>query len=133
MSIDDDAVVRPGRGAIAEVDVSGLTEVGDAATFEYVDALGMEAEGFIMLWKDGLVAYENRCPHWSVPIDRDGDEFLDESSSFIICPMHGATFEADTGDCFAGPCMGDKLQKFQVIELDGSTAEIRRASLKLEF
>lgn len=133
MSIDDDAVVRPGRGAIAEVDVSELNELGDAAIFEYTDPLGMDAEGFVMLWHEGIVAYENRCPHWSVPIDREGDQFLDKSLSFIICPMHGATFEADSGKCFSGPCMGDALEKFEVVEIDGDTVEIRRSTVTLKL
>ncbi len=133
MSIDDDAVVRPGRGTIAEVDISALNDIGDATTFDYTDPLGMEAEGFVMRWRDGLVAYENRCPHWSVPIDQEANQFLDESGSFIVCPMHGAMFEADTGACFSGPCTGDCLEKFEVIETEGDTVEIRRSTLTLKI
>ena len=123
----DDEVVRPGRGKLAEVDVSELETDGDATTFEYTDVLGQDAEGFVLRWRGELVAYENRCPHWSVPLGFGDDEFLDDTGSVILCPMHGARFDVETGVCTDGPCLDDGLEKFR-IELDGDVAEIHRIS-----
>lgn len=117
--------VRPGRGKLADVDVSELKRDGDAVTFSYTDVLGQDAEGFVLKWKGEFVAYENRCPHWSVPIGEDS--FLDDTGSVILCPMHGARFEVETGVCFMGPCLDDGLEKFRV-EVKGERAEIYRAS-----
>jgi nitrite reductase/ring-hydroxylating ferredoxin subunit len=122
-----DEAVRPGRGKLAEVDVSGLKSNGDAVTFEYVDVLGQEAEGFVMKWGGGFVAYENRCPHWSVPLGFGDDQFLDDTGSVILCPMHGARFDIESGVCTMGPCLDDGLEKFRV-EVKGDVAEIHRAS-----
>lgn len=122
-----DEVTRPGQGKLAEVDVSGMTADGDATTFHYVDVLGQDAEGFIMFWRGEFVAYENRCPHWSVPLGFSDEEFLDDTGSVILCPMHGARFEVETGVCTSGPCMDDQLEKFRVEVVDGQ-AEIHRAS-----
>ena len=99
-----------------------------ARTFEYVDRLGQEAEGFVMRWAGELVAYENRCPHWSVPVGFDDENFVDGGD--IVCPMHGARFSPETGLCWAGPCIGDGLEKFEV-SLDGDVATIRRKHLKM--
>ena len=125
--------VIPGRGPIAEVDVTGLSQDGDAARFTYTDSFGMEAEGFIMRWREGWVAYENRCPHWSIPMDAVENEFLDTSKSFILCPMHGAMFDVDTGNCFQGPCHGDFLEKYEVVDLGEGTVEIRNARPKIKL
>lgn len=123
----------PGRGPIAEVDVSHLKDDGDAQGFTYEDSFGMDAEGFVMRWKGDWVAYENRCPHWSIPMDAVENEFLDPSKSFILCPMHGATFDVDTGFCFQGPCHGDTLEKYDVIEIGDGVVEIRNAAPKIKL
>lgn len=125
-----DATIMPGRGIIAEVDVSQLREQGDAVRFEYTDRLGQEAEGFVMLWDGELVSYENRCPHWSVPVGYDGEQFLGPGGKDIVCPMHGARFHPDSGKCWSGPCIGDGLEKFDV-ERTGDTATIHRNRLRL--
>lgn len=128
--MDSDDVVMPGRGVLARVDVSALRADGDARTFAYTDRLGQSAEGFVMRWRGELVAYENRCPHWSVPVGFDDENFLDGPD--IVCPMHGARFSPDTGECWSGPCIGDGLEKF-VVSLDGDTAVIRRAHLRVSL
>lgn len=122
-----DDVVLPGRGPLTELDVADLRHDGDARTFEYVDRLGQPAEGFVMRWKGDLVAYENRCPHWSVPVGFDDENFLDGRD--IVCPMHGARFDPESGQCWSGPCIGDHLEKFEV-SLDGDVATIRRRHLR---
>lgn len=121
--MNDDSVIIPGRGVVARVDVSKLTHHGHAAKFNYSDRFGMECEGFILRFRDQLVAYENRCPHWSVPLDAEENQFLDSSASFLFCPMHGAGFHAEDGRCFQGPCQGDALDRFE-IRLEGDIAVI---------
>lgn len=119
----------PGRGPLAELEVGDLRGTQRGRTFEYTDRLGQPAEGFVM-WHDGeFVAYENRCPHWSVPVGFDDETFVDGGGD-IVCPMHGARFNIETGQCWSGPCIGDGLEKFEV-SLDGDVATIRRKHLKM--
>ena len=106
MSVDDEVLI-PGRGVLAEVDISSLEVDGAARTFAYTDRLGQENEGFVMRWGEGFVAYENRCPHWSIPLGWDDENFVGENGRDIVCPMPGARFTPDTGECWEGPCLGD--------------------------
>ena len=122
---DMDAVLIPGRGLLAEVDVSALVKDGDACTFAFEDRLGQPAEGFVLRWRGAYVAYENRCPHWSVPVCWDDETFLAPNGRDIVCPMHGARFEPGTGKCWEGPCLGESLERFEV-ELRGTLLVVRR-------
>jgi nitrite reductase/ring-hydroxylating ferredoxin subunit len=45
--------------------------------------------------------------------------FLAPGGNLIRCIMHGALFEIDTGDCVAGPCLGDGLQSLPIHLRDG--------------
>ncbi len=122
--MNDDATYIPGRGVLAEIDIGSLRHHGDAIKFTYHDRFGMASEGFLLRFRDSYVAYENRCPHWSVPLDAEENQFLDSSASYVFCPMHGAGFDALDGACFQGPCMGDSLERFEVI-IDGNHAIIQ--------
>lgn len=128
--MNDDTTYLPGRGVLAEVDIGTLKRHGDSIKFTYHDRFGMESEGFLLRFRDSYVAYENRCPHWSVPLDAEENQFLDSSESFVFCPMHGAGFDAMDGSCFQGPCEGDALERLEV-SIDGDRATIRSKTLRL--
>lgn len=53
--------------------------------------------------------YLNRCPHLSLPLEWQKDQFLDNKAAFIKCSNHGALFVIQTGKCIQGPCLGDCL------------------------
>jgi nitrite reductase/ring-hydroxylating ferredoxin subunit len=57
-----------------------------------------------------LFLYYNRCPHLSVPLEWQEDQFLNQDKSLIQCSTHGALFEINTGRCISGPCLGASLQ-----------------------
>lgn len=113
---EESGTIRPGLGQLTTVTTDGLIKNGDGRTFEFTNRLGKPAKGFIMRWDEGFVAYENRCPHWSLPIGEDF--FLNEGGNSIFCPMHGALFDPETGACFSGPCIGDRLSAFDVRSSD---------------
>ena len=64
---------------------------------------------FILRWGKNVRAYENRCPHQDSHLDWERGEFLDSSGTRIQCGKHGALFDFGTGECVAGPCMGERL------------------------
>jgi nitrite reductase/ring-hydroxylating ferredoxin subunit len=65
--------------------------------------------GFVLRVADGVRAYVDRCAHLSFPLNYTPHGFLTADGSMILCSMHGAIFEKDTGYCVAGPCYGLSL------------------------
>ena len=56
-----------------------------------------------------LFLYENNCPHAHDTLDPMGGSLSDTSGLLIHCQRHNAEFLATTGECVAGPCMGESL------------------------
>ncbi len=56
---------------------------------------------------DALYAYENRCPHFGVPLDigRGVKTFRNH----VLCVNHYAAFRFADGVCVDGPCLGASL------------------------
>jgi nitrite reductase/ring-hydroxylating ferredoxin subunit len=75
--------------------------------------------------KRTLHAWRNSCPHIGVGLDYgDGNCLLEPG--VLICSMHGARFEADTGVCFVGPCAGQGLTAVP-IRIDGERILLEEA------
>ncbi len=57
-----------------------------------------------------LRRFRNRCPHLGIPLDwGDGRCLTDDG--LLICSMHAALFDPESGDCLAGPCVGKRLER----------------------
>jgi len=72
---------------------------------------------FIVLRKQQVYGYVNRCPHLGASMEWVPDQFLDYQGLFIQCALHGAIFAVDSGLCLRGPCAGSSLQRVR-IEID---------------
>jgi nitrite reductase/ring-hydroxylating ferredoxin subunit len=71
----------------------------------------LEGRSFILVNRHGEVfLYENNCPHANESLDPMGGSLSDASGELIRCQRHGAEFLASTGECVAGPCLGEQLQ-----------------------
>ncbi|MDO6515235.1 MULTISPECIES: Rieske (2Fe-2S) protein [Neptuniibacter] len=82
------------------------------------DAKGFEIQGKKLValnYRNEIYIYENSCPHRSIPLEWQPDQFLDYEKTFIQCATHGALFKIDTGECIAGPCVEDQLNKIAFI------------------
>ena len=55
-----------------------------------------EDEAFFYQLPDGPVGYFNRCTHIPVPMDMGDGEFL-EPEGTVMCRVHGARFELESG------------------------------------
>lgn len=64
-----------------------------------------------------VYGYVNRCPHTGAPLDWMPDQFLDAEGEYIICAVHGALFEIDSGRCVYGPCVNSVLEAIPVFLL----------------
>lgn len=74
---------------------------------------------FVVRRGEEVFVYENSCPHLGINLEWQKDHFLDSEKRLIQCSTHGALFLMDTGECIAGPCPGDRLNKLTHEVKDG--------------
>lgn len=65
---------------------------------------------FVVHYDNKIYVYINSCPHLSIPLEWQQDQFLDEDGELIKCHTHGALFTIEDGLCIEGPCLGKFLQ-----------------------
>lgn len=95
-----------------------LVERGTAHVFDVM--LWREpARAFVLRFDGRVVAYLNRCAHVPSELDWQSGEFLDQDKRWIICAIHGATYEPSDGVCVGGPCRGERLMALDVAEREG--------------
>lgn len=95
-----------------------LTERGDAWVFDVMH-FRAPARAFALRHGGRVVAYLNRCAHVPTELDWQPGKFLDSEREFILCSIHGASYEPATGRCAGGPCGRGGLTALQVEEVDG--------------
>jgi nitrite reductase/ring-hydroxylating ferredoxin subunit len=119
-----DAIVRfpsPPPPAFAPVELCASTQLEDRGKAYVFDVMmyGERLRAFVLRFDGGVVAYLNRCVHVPTEMDWQHGEFLDSDKSFILCSIHGAAYEPQTGRCVAGPCGKGRLTALDVSERDG--------------
>ena len=77
------------------------------------------ARAFALRFEGRVVAYINRCAHVPAEMDWQPGEFLDLERRFVLCSLHGASYEPASGHCVGGPCAGGRLISLRVEERDG--------------
>jgi nitrite reductase/ring-hydroxylating ferredoxin subunit len=82
--------------------------VGQTVKFQF-ERDGITREGFLANFAGRLLAYENRCRHLPLSLDRDDNRFFAANGEHFVCQNHGAMFEPATGLCVRGPCEGVSL------------------------
>ncbi len=104
--------------ALALCASSALQEGGTAHVWDVLE-FGRPARAFALRF-DGVVrAYLNRCLHVPVEMDWQPGQFFDMDRRFIICSIHGATYEPEDGRCVGGPCGRGRLTAVAVQEQGG--------------
>lgn len=93
-----------------------LSDVPDGGS---LSILAGEEDLFAVRNGDQLYLYRNNCPHDNVPLNWEPDQFIDASGTMIECANHGALFVVETGECVAGPCLGDCLEPVPFTLKDG--------------
>ena len=92
---------------------AALLEHGKSVRFDFKRGK-LPEEGFVLRWSEGLYAFANSCPHWSVDLDYGTGEFYDVALDRVVCRNHGALFHPQTGFCEWGPCTGHSLERFEL-------------------
>ncbi|WP_019673634.1 Rieske (2Fe-2S) protein [Psychrobacter lutiphocae] len=77
-------------------------------------------KSILIIKKDNaLYAYENSCPHFSIPLDYKKGKFHTYKNEVVMCAHHSAMFNITTGECIDGPCMGHSLTSIAIQIVDG--------------
>lgn len=96
-----------------------LTDGGKGVRFEVARSGRMEA-AFVIRYRERVFAYCNRCAHVPSELDWNPGEFFDSSGLYLICAMHGALYDPETGRCVMGRCQGKRLEALRVVERGGN-------------
>lgn len=76
-------------------------------------------KSILIIQKDNrLYAYENVCPHFSIPLDYKKGKFHTYRDQ-VMCAHHSAMFTITTGECVDGPCQGHSLTPVSIDVQDG--------------
>ena len=89
-----------------------MSLIGHIDDFPDPSATGRQVNGFelLVIRRSGQVfLYLNNCPHTRETLDPLGDNIASPDALLIHCQRHGAEFIADSGECVAGPCLGESL------------------------
>lgn len=97
---------------------AALADGGNAWVWDVLQ-YGQPARAFVLRYDGQARAYLNRCLHVPVELDWQPGEFLDSDRRFIICSVHGATYEPEDGRCVGGPCGRGRLTPVDVAEVAG--------------
>lgn len=97
-----------------------LADIADGGFAEAEATLGGDAESLILYRQDGQVrAWLNVCPHAGRRLDWAPGKFLKSREGWLVCAVHGASFELAEGVCVAGPCRGAHLRAIAVSVREG--------------
>lgn len=110
--VDDAATAGP----VALCDAGALLDGGDAYVFDLLER-GELQRAFVMRWRGRVVGYLNRCAHVPAEMDWQPGRFLDAEARYIVCAIHGATYEPADGRCVGGPCGRGRLVALRVGEV----------------
>jgi len=87
------------------------TDIEDPGSKSFEVKIHRKTQAIFVVHKEGeFFAYYNKCPHTGASLEWQEDQFLDLDKALIQCTTHDALFMIDTGECIAGPCVGDLLQ-----------------------
>lgn len=95
-----------------------LADSGDGVRFEVADG-GRPEPAFVVRFDGRVHAYLNRCAHIPIELDWMPGKFFDSEGLLLICSVHGAVYEPDSGRCLGGPCFHGGLVPVAVAERDG--------------
>ncbi|MBT8118448.1 MAG: Rieske (2Fe-2S) protein [Gammaproteobacteria bacterium] len=92
------------------------SDIDDPGSKSFEVKINRKTRSIFVVHKNGeFFAYHNQCPHTGASLEWQEDQFLDLDKELIQCATHDALFMIDSGECIAGPCVGDVLQAIPVI------------------
>ncbi len=110
-----------GVALTAETDLCAFDDIPDpGAKGPFAVTIAGERKAvFVVRMGRRVTAFVNSCPHVGAPLEAEPDHFLDLTGTEIICAMHGARFDPESGQCRWGPCRGKRLESYAVTLRNG--------------
>lgn len=110
---------RPRAPAVGTV-LGPADAIAEGSGKEYKFGQGHSAFRMFVVRHGGEVfGYLNICPHYSSPLNIAEDQFMTDDGTSVMCRRHFALFNAATGLCFSGACVGNSLDTIPVAIRDG--------------
>ena len=109
--------------------ICAFDAVADPGAKEFVveNSKGEPWYGFVVRKGREVFAYANSCPHTGAMLNWGPDRFLTRAGLQIMCGVHGALFDIESGYCTAGPCQGQFLRKLEAWVEEGVVRIVRPA------
>lgn len=81
------------------------------------DPLGEGRDTVLLVRHGGKVfGWRDACPHHGgTPMAWRKDAYLNADRTRIVCAAHGAQFDIASGLCTLGPCLGQSLQRVDIV------------------
>lgn len=100
--------------------VCPLTEMPDGRGRMFAFPLE-RGEFHLLVLRSGetCLGYENRCPHFGIPLAARDDQLILESHQSVSCNTHYARFRWADGYCERGDCEGESLVPVVLVVRDG--------------
>lgn len=90
-------------------------EIPEVGGWEVTFGHGKETFRILLMRKSGQVrAYRNLCPHFSLPLNYNPQEFITTEDDLVMCAHHTAFFRIADGVCVDGPCEGTHLESIPI-------------------
>jgi nitrite reductase/ring-hydroxylating ferredoxin subunit len=77
-----------------------------------------EGHDTVLLVRHGgeVYGWRDACPHHGgTPMAWRKDAYLNYERNRIVCAAHGAQFDIESGACVLGPCLGQSLQRVELV------------------
>lgn len=102
--------------------LADLPDPGARGPFAVESGDGRTRKVFLVHTNGQVRAFLDTCPHVGVPLEMEQDRFLDLTGSEIVCSVHGARFDPQTGACLWGPCRGRSLTRVEIRRIGDQVA-----------
>ena len=101
--------------------IARVGEIAPGQTKKFLlDCPAGELEGFVLNFAGEHHAWVNRCRHVPMGLDWVENQFFTADGDYIQCATHGALYLPATGECVAGPPLGQCLTVVPIEVRDGT-------------
>ena len=95
-----------------------IKDLGLGVSFK-VQEDGRIWSAFVIRFEGKALCYLDACAHVGLRLNRDTNQFFGDKTEYLLCRSHGAIYDAASGLCTDGPCVGFSLISLTISEREG--------------